>query len=123
MTVPLLVLMATPPPMAASFARTSLPDRFAASLDQIKTPPPSPDGATLLNTALAQTVSVAQANLTEMQRAVDGATARQSEFVQTRGLVPASGGTSAIDPELADLSARIATMRAIADDLETELGA
>ena len=70
--------------------------------------------------ALARTVQVAQANLTEMQRAVDGATARRSEFVNARGLV-SEGSASEIDPQLAELAATIATMRSIAEDLEQEL--
>ena len=69
---------------------------------------------------LQQEVDSAQANLSEMERAISGATARQAEFGSVRGLVPAGSG-SAIDPELADLSQQIATMRSIADDLATSL--
>lgn len=70
---------------------------------------------------LEQTVTTAQANLAEMQRAVDGAASRQAEFNSTRSVVPVSGGASAIDPELAQLSATISAMRSIALDLEREL--
>lgn len=69
---------------------------------------------------LQQEVDSAQANLSEMERAISGATGRQAEFGSVRGLVPAGSG-SAIDPELADLSQQIATMRSIADDLATSL--
>jgi gas vesicle protein len=72
------------------------------------------------STQLQQEVNSAQANLSEMERAISGATGRQAEFGSVRGLVPAGPG-SAIDPELADLSQQIATMRSIANDLATSL--
>ena len=72
------------------------------------------------STQLQQEVDSAQANLSEMERAISGATGRQAEFGSVRGLVPAGSG-SAIDPELANLSQQIATMRSIADDLATSL--
>ncbi|SDL66046.1 hypothetical protein SAMN04488026_110210 [Aliiruegeria lutimaris] len=67
--------------------------------------------------ALAKEVAQANANLGEMQKAISGAENRQREFESTRGLVPISGGSSAIDPELQQLSNQIAAMRAIASDL------
>ncbi|MCV2866445.1 hypothetical protein [Defluviimonas sp. WL0075] len=71
--------------------------------------------------ALDAGVAQAQANLSEMQRAIEGATNRQAEFTEARGLVPADGGGSRIDPELSALSSQIAEMRAIADDLAGSL--
>lgn len=70
--------------------------------------------------ALAAGVSAAQANLAEMQRAINGATSRQAEFASARSLLP-SGGGSDIDPELSALSNQIAEMRAIASDLSENL--
>ena len=69
---------------------------------------------------LQQEVDSAQANLSEMERAISGANGRQAEFGSVRRSVPAGSG-SALDPELADLSQQIATMRSIADDLATSL--
>ena len=69
---------------------------------------------------LQQEVDSAQANLSEMERAIGGASRRRDEFGTVRGLVPAGSG-SAIDPELESLSQQIATMRSIADDLATSL--
>lgn len=70
---------------------------------------------------VAAELGEARANLTEMERAVDGAASRQSEFAEARGLVATSGSGSAIDPELAALSAQISEMRAIAGDLAGDL--
>ncbi|MFV0361411.1 hypothetical protein [Tropicimonas sp.] len=70
--------------------------------------------------AVAAEVAEAQANLGEMQKAIDGASRRQEEFGAARGLVPAGGG-SAIDPELRQLSNQIAAMRSIATDLAENL--
>lgn len=71
--------------------------------------------------AVSAELAEAQANLAEMERAIDGATSRQSEFASARGLVPAPGGRSRIDPELAALSNQISEMRAIAGDLAQSL--
>lgn len=63
----------------------------------------------------------ARANLGEMQKAIDGATKRQGEFGQARGLTLISGGASSIDGDLASLAQQIAAMKAIAADLSSEL--
>jgi hypothetical protein len=65
-------------------------------------------------------VAAAQANLTEMQIAINGATNRKAEFATARSLVPTASG-SQIDPELAALSSQIAEMRAIASDLSRKI--
>ena len=70
---------------------------------------------------LQNEIASAQANLVEMQRAINGANARHAEFNQTRGLTPVSGGGSAIDSDLASLSQQIALMKAVADDLAKEI--
>ena len=66
-------------------------------------------------------ITQARANLAEMERAVEGASSRQQEFNEVRGLVPNDSGGSAIDPALSDLSQQIAEMRAIADSLANSL--
>lgn len=66
-------------------------------------------------------IGEARANLSEMERAVAGATKRQEEFAEARTLVTTRGGGSDIDPELAALSNQIAEMRAIAGDLAGSL--
>jgi hypothetical protein len=63
----------------------------------------------------------ANANLANMQKAIDGAKMRQSELGTVRGLTPANNGASAIDPDLAVLSQQIASMKAIASDLAKEI--
>ncbi len=63
----------------------------------------------------------ARANLGEMQKVIDGATVRQSEFGETRGLTLVSGGGSRIDDDLAALSQQIAAMKAIASELASEI--
>ena len=70
---------------------------------------------------LSAELSAANNNLAQMQKAINGASRRQAEFGQTRGLTLVSGGASAIDPDLAALSAQIAAMKAIANDLSAEL--
>jgi hypothetical protein len=57
-----------------------------------------------------------RANLSEMQRAITGATNRLAEFQTTRVLLPTTTG-SQIDPQLAALSRQIAEMRAVAGDM------
>lgn len=72
--------------------------------------------------AIAREVAEAQANLSQMQVAIDGAAKRREEFVEARGLTMARRDTtSAIDGDLALLSARIAEMRGVAADLATAL--
>lgn len=70
---------------------------------------------------LSAELTEANANLAEMQKAIDGATKRQSEFGEARRLTLVKGGTSEIDPDLAALSEQIAAMKAIATDLSVEL--
>ena len=72
-------------------------------------------------TDIASELSDANANLAQMQKAIDGASNRQTEFGQVRGLTLVSGGGAAIDPELLALSAQITTMKSIAGDLADEL--
>jgi hypothetical protein len=62
--------------------------------------------------------AAAQANLTEMQRAVRGATNRQAEFIEARALLPTARG-SRIDGELNALTRDIAAMRALAGQMAT----
>ncbi|GGE51918.1 hypothetical protein [Actibacterium pelagium] len=72
---------------------------------------------------LGAEVTQAQANLAEMEKAISGATNRQVEFGEARGLTLAGNETlSPIDPELAALSEQIAAMKAIAQDLSQSLG-
>ena len=64
----------------------------------------------------------ANGNLTQMQIAIDGATKRQAEFTEARGLTVARNQTaSPIDGDLASLSNQIAQMKGIANDLATSL--
>lgn len=71
--------------------------------------------------ALYEELADANANLLNMQLAIEGADRRQAELGQVRGLVLASDNTSLIDPDLAALSQQIASMKAIASDLENQL--
>lgn len=71
---------------------------------------------------LSAQVSQANANLQQMQIAIDGATKRQSEFGAARGLTLVSGSsTSPIDGDLSALSNQIASMKSIANDLATSI--
>lgn len=63
----------------------------------------------------------ANANLANMQRAIDGANKRHAALGTVRGLTPINNGVSAIDSDLAALSQQIASMKAIASDLAKEL--
>lgn len=73
--------------------------------------------------ALAAEVEQANANLAEMEKAIEGAVGRQGEFGEARGLTLARNDTvSDIDPDLAALAAQIDTMKLIAQDLSASLG-
>jgi len=65
-------------------------------------------------------IGQARANLSQMQKAINGASARQAEFGGTRGLT-VRAGVSRIDGELAALTQQIAAMKAIANDLASEI--
>ncbi len=71
-----------------------------------------------LQTELAE----ANANLATMQVAIDGATKRQAEFGEARGLTVAKGATtSPVDPDLAALSNQITAMKSVAADLAASI--
>lgn len=71
---------------------------------------------------VAREVAEANANLKQMNLAIDGASARQEEFSATRKLTKRRRqDESPIDPDLAQLAGRIAEMKAIANDLATSL--
>ncbi|MEH6835060.1 MULTISPECIES: hypothetical protein [Falsihalocynthiibacter] len=71
--------------------------------------------------ALYAELADANANLLNMQLAIEGADRRQAELGQVRGLVLANNNTSLIDPDLAALAQQITSMKAIANDLENQL--
>ncbi|MEM7318789.1 MAG: hypothetical protein AAF408_07180 [Pseudomonadota bacterium] len=71
---------------------------------------------------LQKEVAEATGNLSQMQLAIDGATKRQAEFNEARGLTIARGKSSSpIDGDLAALSNQIAQMKGIANDLATSI--
>ncbi|WP_171174637.1 hypothetical protein [Ruegeria sp. HKCCD8929] len=71
---------------------------------------------------LQRELAEANGNLSQMQIAIDGATKRQAEFNEARGLTVARGqAASPIDGDLAALSNQIAQMRGIANDLAASL--
>ncbi|MEO9516488.1 MAG: hypothetical protein ABJH45_09340 [Paracoccaceae bacterium] len=71
---------------------------------------------------LARETAEANSNLSQMQFAIDGATKRQAEFVETRDLTKRRDDAVApIDPELLAMSNRIAEMKAVASDLAQSL--
>lgn len=61
--------------------------------------------------------SVAQANLADMNGAIEGAENRAGEFAQARDAMAADGDTGDMDRELNLLQDRIQQMRAVASDL------
>ncbi len=71
--------------------------------------------------SLAARISVAQANLADMEGAIEGAEARAAEFTQARAAIAAEPGEGNIDRELSELQNRIAQMRAVADDLSKNI--
>ncbi|MDP5219722.1 hypothetical protein Q5Y75_21080 [Ruegeria sp. 2205SS24-7] len=73
-------------------------------------------------TQMQQEVTEANGNLAQMQIAIDGATKRQGEFAEARGLTVKRGeSASPIDGDLAALQNQIGQMRAIANDLATAI--
>ena len=77
--------------------------------------------STASNSALAREVTEAQGNLRNMERAIDGAEGWHREFSASRSVVKTEGQLAGIDPEIAALSQRIATMRTIANSLASEI--
>lgn len=73
------------------------------------------------NAALAREVSEAQRNLKNMERAIDGAEGWKREFGSARSIVQVEGQLAGIDPGIAALSQKIATMRTIANSLANEI--
>ncbi|MBL1435240.1 MAG: hypothetical protein COB08_003440 [Rhodobacteraceae bacterium] len=71
--------------------------------------------------SLAARISVAKANLGDMEGAIDGAENRAAEFTQARAAIAAEPGNGNIDSELSELQNRIAQMRAVADDLSKNI--
>ncbi len=73
------------------------------------------------NTALTRELNEARNNLRNMEQAIDGATGWQKEFSAARSVVQVEGQLAGIDPGIAALSKRIATMRSIANSLAKEI--
>lgn len=73
------------------------------------------------NTALAREVTEAQGNLRNMELAIDGAEGWRREFSASRSVLQVEGQLAGIDPGIAALSQRIATMRTIANSLANEI--
>ncbi|NOR61008.1 MAG: hypothetical protein GQ535_00745 [Rhodobacteraceae bacterium] len=71
--------------------------------------------------SLAARISVAEANLADMEGAIDGAENRAAEFTQARAAIAAEPGNGNIDGELSELQNRIAQMRAVAEDLSKNI--
>jgi len=71
--------------------------------------------------SLAARISVAKANLADMEGAIEGAEARAAEFTQARAAIAAEPGEGNIDRELGELQNRISQMRAVADDLSKNI--
>jgi len=71
--------------------------------------------------SLAARISVAKANLGDMEGAIDGAENRATEFTRARAAIAAEPGNGNIDRELSELQNRIAQMRAVADDLSNNI--
>jgi hypothetical protein len=71
--------------------------------------------------ALGAEVKAAETNLANMRAAINGAAARQAEFESTRSLRLVEGQLTGIDPEIAEMSRRIAAMREIADTLANDI--
>lgn len=73
------------------------------------------------NAALTREVTEARGNLQNMERAIDGADNWRREFSDARSVLQVEGQLAGIDPGIAALSKRIATMRSIASSLENEI--
>ena len=67
--------------------------------------------------SLEARLSVARANLEDMNGAIEGAEGRAAEFTQAREAIAAKPGDGNIDNDLALLQSRIQQMRAVAQDL------
>lgn len=71
---------------------------------------------------LQRELTEASGNLSQMQVAIDGATKRQAEFSEARGLTLKKNETvSPVDADLAALQNQIAQMKSIANDLATSI--
>ncbi len=73
------------------------------------------------NSALSRELTEARGNLRNMERAIKGAEGWQREFSDARSVIKVEGRLAGIDPGIAALSKRIATMRSIANSLEKEI--
>ncbi len=71
--------------------------------------------------SLAARISVAKANLADMNGAIHGAEARAEEFTQARALLASEPGSGNIDGQLRELQNRIAQMKAVAKDLSDNI--
>ncbi len=71
--------------------------------------------------SLAARISVAQANLADMEGAIDGAENRAEEFARARDAIAAEPGEGNIDRELGELQNRIEQMREVAEDLSDNI--
>jgi len=71
--------------------------------------------------SLAARISVAKANLADMEGAIDGAEAREEEFTRARAAIAAEPGNGNIDSELSELQNRISQMRAVAETLSNTI--
>ena len=67
--------------------------------------------------SLEARLTVARANLADMNGAIDGAQNRAGEFTQARDAMASEGETAAMDNELSLLQNRIQQMRAVASEL------
>lgn len=73
------------------------------------------------NAALSRELNEAQGNLRNMERAINGAEGWQREFSDARSVLQVENQLAGIDPGIAALSKRIATMRTIASSLANEI--
>jgi hypothetical protein len=71
--------------------------------------------------SLAARIGGANSNLADMNGAISGAEARAEDFTKARAAIAAEPGDGNIDSELAELQNRIAQMRAVAEDLSTNI--
>lgn len=71
--------------------------------------------------ALQAQTAQAEASLQDMSRAIDGAEGRAAEFQSTRGLRLVEGQLTGVDAQIAELTARIADMRAVAGAMAAEI--
>lgn len=76
----------------------------------------------ILEEALEQELDDIRENVKQMERAIEGAEMRESDFGDARDIVPGPSATEQIDPRVQALSRRIMAMREIADSLSQEIG-